>query len=257
MSLPRKMMSLPRKRKTRHEPGSNDGLPLAVVGWDQSLRHAASVAIDMEGSVLGYAYFSDRPMVAKRRKAHGSTLSIEARRGADRQTREVYRLVELRSWISSTLEQHLKLADELCIVIEDYALRASQGSHQLGEIGGLLKLCAIRHDECSIRLHDPLTVKIFVTGDGTADKDAVRESARKKWRGLDDWDAIDKEVAGDCWDAFSLAQMGRIELLVRGGLVSLRDLLPEERRIFTRVTTSQPTNLLDRPWIRRPATDGI
>ena len=54
----------------------------------------------------------------------------------------------------------------------------------------------------------------------------------------------------DFCDAYTLAQMVRVEWLVRSGKVDLQALPEEDRRIFLRVTPGSPVNLLDRPFVR-------
>lgn len=230
-----------------------------VCGWDQSINHAGAVLVNGKGIVVDYAFWTNKAKIAKADREHGTVLETTIQREADKAVLGVERLVAISAWIRDTLYRFFEYMafgrkgsreEFLYIALEDYALRAAQGSHQLGEVGGIFKLCVREALRARLRLHDPTTVKMFATGDGSADKDAVREAVKEKWgASIPDWSVLKGDVEGDLYDAVALAMLAKREVELRTGLVILRDLLPEERRVFVRVTTSHPVNLLDRPWI--------
>jgi Holliday junction resolvasome RuvABC endonuclease subunit len=154
------------------------------------------------------------------------------------------------------------------VAIEDYAVRAEQGAHYLGEAGGIARiLCWFRG--VSLRLHDPVTAKMFVAHDGTCQKDEVERCVLERW-GVDfskfnqprpnptekkPNPKQNRTTSEDLSDAFALAQMAWTEVQIRRGELNLSDLHPKEIQVFNRVTKTYPVSLLGRDWIKNP--DGV
>lgn len=104
------------------------------------------------------------------------------------------RLVEIREQIKDIVNG----AD--LVVIEGYAFARSNQAHQLGELGGVLRMmfyeAGIRYIEVA-----PSAVKKFATGKGNASKEAVAVGVYKRWG---------KEFkTNDEADAFVLAKIGQ------------------------------------------------
>lgn len=229
-----------------------------IHGWDISLNHSAFVQLD-DGKLTGFWYLTDLVGSADRSKEHGIRLSLPKTK--DRQSFSVNRL----SILDSMIKLILKKQQPEFVGIEDYAIREEQGAHYLGEIGGIARLNVINYG-AKLRLHDPISVKMFATNDGTAQKDLVRECVRKKW-GVD-FEKYDQPLAKpnkrvkiprpnhqtseDLSDAYTLAMLVWVETMLRDGKMTLDELEDEkERRVFLRVTKTYPVNLLDRDWIAK------
>lgn len=79
------------------------------------------------------------------------------------------------------------------VVIKGYNLRAKFRAHQMGEVGGLLRL-AIARNEGRYAIVPPARLKMFATGKGNAPKSAVVDAARDllglKGRSPDQADAL-------------------------------------------------------------------
>lgn len=219
-----------------------------AVGLDLSLNHAAMVCLE-DGEMADYAFITDRAGDANTDSKRGTRLNIGKMSDAllkDKHRLLVWRVDRMSAWVWI---QILKWAPDY-IAIEDYALRAEQGAHQMGEIGGV-----VRHMLFNVgipfRLHDPTSLKMYVAHDGTCQKDEVERCVKERW------DADFKkhnshkgeQTSGDISDAFGLAKMAWDEVRVRAGTLKVSDLHKKEIRVFNRITKYQPLALVDREWI--------
>ncbi len=91
------------------------------------------------------------------------------------------------------------------VCIEGYAYARPNQAHQMGELGGVLRLLLYRENVPYTEIAPP-TLKKFATGKGNADKDQVMLQVYKRW-GIEC--ANNNEA-----DAFVLAKMG--ECLIMG-----------------------------------------
>lgn len=231
-----------------------------IVGADVSLNHGGFVLLE-DDKIKDFLYFTDAPGSADRSKKHGYRLP--ASKHPDRQVRAMERL----AWIENFIDKKVLMAWKPEYVgLEDYALRAEQGAHQLGEVGGIARiLCWFRG--IKLRLHDPISAKMFVTHDGTAQKDLVEKFVVDRW----DVDFGDfntpppkptaknptpkqnRRTSEDLADAYGIAQLVYTEIRLRAGTVAMKDLHEKEIQVFNRITKTYPINLLDREWIHNPA----
>lgn len=226
-----------------------------VQGMDISLNHGAVVQL-RNGKLDDFWYYTDQAGSAKRSKKHGCRVEIPTpKKQPDKQIRSAIRLDWVSKWIDRVPLAHKPHFSGL----EDYALGADQGAHYLGEIGGqarrLLWLRGIR-----FRLHDPIAVKLFVTHDGTAQKDLIEEFVLNRWK-ADFGNCNDpksrsktkaRQTSEDLSDAFGLAQLVWTEYLLRKGKIKLSSLHEKEIQLFNRVTKAYPINILGREWIHNP-----
>ena len=221
-----------------------------VVGIDLSLNHAGLVCLE-HGAMIGYAFITDIAGHAKTDKERGTYLPVEQmkkRFNGDKHRLLAWRLNEMAS---AVWEQIVRWYPIDYVVVEDYALRAEQGAHQMGEIGGLMRWMLYRAG-IPFRLHDPTTVKMFVAHCGTCQKDAVERAVKERWgRDFSHHNAGQKsrQTSEDLADAFGLAMMGQVEVEVRAGRMKVSDLHPKEIRVFNRITKYMPVPLVDREWI--------
>lgn len=231
---------------------------MKIQGWDISLNHGAMVEFT-DSELTNFFYYTNKAGSAARSKAHGVRLRLLKTK--DKQERASNRLFQLRAIFAHWLKGHL--AD--FIAIEDYALRAEQGAHQLGEVGAIARLAAM-DSGARLRLHDPISLKMFVTHNGRAEKDVMEETVLRRW-GQDfarfnqplpeptkrtPEPEQDRQTSGDLCDAYGLAQMVLVEVGVREGSLSLSRLHAKEVQVFNRITKTYPVNLLDRDWLTAP-----
>lgn len=223
----------------------------AFVGWDQSLNHAGVVELNARGELVQVDWICEKAKACTR--AAGDMIPALVRRMPDPDARQVARLRWVRAWIRVKLRV---LAENnpsgVYVALEDYAHGAAMRAHQIGEVGGHVRAQACDTPGVFLRLHDPLSVKLFATGRGDATKEEVAEAVRERWG--HDFGSLDKQVAEDLYDALALAHMARTEYMVRNGTSPLSALADGERRVFLRTTKARPVNLLDRPWLSKDST---
>ena len=230
--------------------------PVIVQGWDISLNHGAVVQL-RDGELDGYWFYSDKAGSVARARKHGQRVAIPtATKQPDKHVRSVMRLCWVVDWLKRVaLAQHPHYAG-----LEDYALGAEQGAHQIGEIGGHARRLLWLHG-VPYRLHDPIAVKLFVAHDGTAQKDLIEDSVRERW-GVDfsrcnakasKRGKPSRQTSEDLADAFGLAQMVWTEYRLRRGLLRLSRLHQKEIQVFQRATQAFPTSVLGREWIGKKA----
>lgn len=227
-----------------------------VHGADLALNHGAVVQLK-DGELDNFWYYTD--IVGAYRRSEGvHGFRLPAFKTSDRQQRAMLRLAWLENWMDKTVlipnPPHLA-------GIEDYALDASHGAHYKGELGGIARIL-LWFRGIPFRLHDPISVKMFTTWDGTAQKDLVEMKAKERW-GVD-FDAFNapankktgkqnRQTSEDLCDAYAVAKLVWAEHKLRVGDMTMKDLEHnKERQVFNRVTKSYPVNLLDREWIRNP-----
>lgn len=224
-------------------------------GWDISLNHGAVVQL-RDGELDGLWYYTDVAGSADRSKANGFRTPVRGKQ--DRQTAQMLRL----AWIENWLDKNILVATRPDFVgIEDYAIRAEQGAHYLGEVGGVARLlCWFRG--VRFRLHDPISAKMFATWDGTAQKDLVESKVKARWG--EDFGKFNqpppkrgkqsRRTSEDLADGYALAQLVRTEARLRAGEIQLTDLEHDkERQVFIRTTKTYPVSLLGREWLQNPA----
>jgi Holliday junction resolvasome RuvABC endonuclease subunit len=239
-------------------------MTIKVHGWDISLNHGAMVELT-DGELSNFWYYTDLAGSAAKSKKRGHRIDPDIFKIKDKHVRQMQRL----AWLEHFMDKKVLMPSMPQYVgIEDYAIRAEQGAHYLGEVGGIARiLCWFRG--INMRLHDPTSVKMFTAHDGTCQKDAVTRAVEKRW-GMD-FSSLDQPLAQptkktpnpkknmqtseDLSDAYSIAQLVWTEYQLRQGLIKLSDLHEKEVRVFNRTTKTYPINLLDREWIVNP--DGV
>ncbi len=238
-------MTSPKRKKKK--PKAN----VIVQGMDVSLNHGAVVQL-CNGELDDFWYYTDLAGSAARSKQHGFRLEVPTKaKQPDPQIRSAIRLDWVSLWLDRiALAQRPDLAG-----LEDYALGIDHGAHYIGEVGGqakrLLWLRGVRY-----RLYDPKTVKMFVTHDGTAQKDLIEECVENRW-GVDFSDynpkkGENRQTSEDLADAYAMAKIVWIEYQLRKGLIRLKTFHEKEIQVFNRVTKMFPVNVLGREWIHNP-----
>ncbi len=135
--------------------------------------------------------------------------------------------------------------------IEDYAMGIRNGTvFDIGEFCGLVKH-HLYLDGILFRVYDIPSIKIFASGNGAADKGVMLTAYKMKIHsGVDlaELQTAAKSPMSDMIDACWIARMLRVELMLRAGITTLKDLPDEQRRIFLRTTKGNPVNILDKGW---------
>lgn len=230
---------------------------IIVQGADISINHGAIVQL-RNGKLDDFWYYTDQAGSAARSKEHGFRLEVPTNaKQPDKQIRNAIRL----DWVGLWFDRIAMSRRPHYAGLEDYAVRAEQGAHYLGEVGGmarrLLWLRGVRY-----RLHEPGSVKMFTAHDGTAQKDLIEECVEERW-GADfsEWNQPtnkrtgkeNRQTSEDLADAFAIAKMIWIEYQLRMGWRALNKLHEKELRVFNRATKAFPINVLGRDWIHNPA----
>lgn len=221
---------------------------MKAIGCDISMNHGAVVEIT-DDEVTNHWYYSTKAGVSAKSKQHGTRLPEF--KELDRHRKGLARLAWIENWFDKVV---LVPSAPDFASLEDYAVRAEHQAHYLGEVGGIARIL-LWFRGIHFRLHDPMSVKLYVSHDGSADKELVRIDANERWGVSFDQYIVgkDKETAEDLADAHALARLVVVEAKLRSGVLTTRDLEhDQERRVFNRTTKTNPTNLLDREWIYNP-----
>lgn len=142
--------------------------------------------------------------------------------------------------------------------VEDYAFAAKGKVFHIGEFCGSVKRWLYwgwspQNNGLKFRLYDPCSIKMFACNNGTATKEDM----------IDEYDKVARDPLGlnflprfkspkeDIVDAYWIAQLLLLELKLRRGLVSLKDLTEKQIQIFNRVTKAHPTNILATDFYER------
>jgi Holliday junction resolvasome RuvABC endonuclease subunit len=226
-----------------------------VIGLDIALNHGAAIELT-DGKLSNWWFYTDMAGVADKGKKRATRLQLNVK---DRQHRQMTRLAQVEHWLDKTI---LVPNRPDYVGVEDYAIRAEQGAHYIGEIGGIARIL-LWFRGIPFRLHDPTSVKMFATHDGTAQKDAIERAVKSRWGA--DFSEVNmpkpprakkqnRVTSEDLADAFAIAKLVSTEYAIRSGDMTTKDLEHDkERRVFNRVTKTYPTSLLDREWIQNPS----
>lgn len=240
---------------------------IRVHGWDLSLNHGGFVELDEDGSIVWFKYVTQVKSAAEKGRGHGihvpfvSNAEKAKKAGAgDKASMSITRLMWWKQWLSV----QLRARTPSHVAIEDYAMRAEGNSvYQIGEQGGIARsLCWFY--KASMRLHDPLSVKMFGALNGTVTPPMLADAIKTRTResGVDFGKYNLKERTGDTksqdlpeYDlssAYVLAWLALTEVKLRAGLLDIATLHEKQRQVFNRVTKTYPESILSREWILCP-----
>lgn len=232
-----------------------------AVGFDVSMNHGAAVVLDDEAQVVDIAFYSALAKDVAKGKPYGERVPSEITSLADHDARNCARLRWVTSWFRD-FRSTLATYGDVYVAVEDYAYKAIGMSYQIGEIGGALRTALTEYRDDSrvyLRLHDPMTLKMFATGNGAAPKVDVQSVVAAKDRGLFAFASKFgtkprsnelSDSGGDICDAYMLARVAHAEKMIRDGAWTLDKLDEHERKVFLRVTKHRPVNLVARDLIR-------
>jgi len=136
------------------------------------------------------------------------------------------------------------------IAIEDYAFNATGRVFHIAEFAGLVKHRLYMKGK-KIRLYDPGSIKIFASSRGNCDKITMYDSFIKD-KGLKfDLNKLPevkkssgKSPTSDLIDAYYVCNLLKTELTIRKGLKTVKDYNEDVIKVFNRVTTAHPENIL-------------
>lgn len=132
------------------------------------------------------------------------------------------------------------------VAIENYSFQSKGLVFNIAEATGAIKV-KFYENNIPMRLHDPNSIKLYSTGFGNADKKRMKEEYDKL--------PEDKKLKGivneDIVDAFFICDLLYQEILLRKGVLVLKDLDENQIRVMNRVTKSYPTNLLATDFIQK------
>lgn len=243
-------------------------LMIRVHGWDLSLNHGGFVELDEDGAITWFKYVTDGKAAAEKGRGHGIYMpfaaTAEKMKKAGVADKAAMGMARLMWWEHFLDKDILMPRTPTHVAIEDYAIRAEGNSvYQIGEHGGIARaLCWFR--KIALRLHDPLSVKMFGALSGNASPaqlaDAIKERVSES--GIDFGDYNNKPRDGDTKNpnlpeydlssAYTLAWLALTEVKLRLGVLEMDTLAEKQRQVFNRVTKTYPVNILGREWIADP-----
>ncbi|MDD5651324.1 MAG: hypothetical protein PHF86_13075 [Candidatus Nanoarchaeia archaeon] len=230
---------------------------LAVIGIDASLNHTGVVMIDQDkGNIIDLSYIAEKKSDLRPKfncayfsKPNGKTKS----NNSENWSMLRYRLN--KQWFSKTLKKLRCKGKITHAIIEGYAYNAA--SRPIFETGGWGEL--IRYillvNHIPYRVVDPMSLRSFSGAyleKGREDKKYVMyKTALQEQPIIKQFPVNINEMVGpgsDIADAYLAARMLLCELKLRKGLIMLSQIPEHERRVYIRVTKSNPVNILDQDF---------
>lgn len=144
------------------------------------------------------------------------------------------------------------------VAVEDYAYGANGKVFHIAEFIGSIKSALYfgfgdTDMGVNLRLYDICSIKMYACDNGTATKEDMIDSYDLK-----EGDPLDlkflprfKSPKEDVVDAFWIAKLLQTELMLRKGLIQLKNLTEKQIQIFNRTTKSHPTNILATDFYER------
>ena len=219
---------------------------MIIAGLDSSLSSPGCVKfhLDDELNILSIEYLGFNSKTLKEYDNIINTKKLKFTDEIDRNIRQSDLIVDF-------------LKDAEYVAIEGFSYGSPGRLAQLGEFIGIVK-SKLYPLGVKMRIYDPRTVKMNAChGNGNADKYDMLLAYENDKCGLDlsmlptiDPEKLAHRKAGisplnDIVDAFWLGKLLILEMQLRKGLVSLKNLGEEKIKIFNRVTKANPVNILD------------
>jgi Holliday junction resolvasome RuvABC endonuclease subunit len=224
-----------------------------ILAFDLSLNHGGVVELT-NGEMSWCSFYTDHARTAQTKL---DAKRIAMPKTADKQYAQMHRLAQIEEWFVHVMRERRPQY----VGIEGYAYHMQQGAHQLGEAGGAARIWCWKFG-VRFRLHDPTSIKMYVTHDGTAQKDLIEHCVHERWghdfsRYNPPSSKAGKEnrrTSEDLADAYGMARLVDCEIKLRSGACGMKDLEHDkERQVFNRVTKTFPVSLLGREWIHNPS----
>ena len=254
-----------------------NGRELTIFGIDLSVNHWAICQIDYNtGKCIDYRYMTNVKGEYNKNVLNAFLLKEQDKKNGESkenysERRKQFSICSLVNFICYDKKiDNTWRKGVIYVSLEGYAYAASsRGMCQIAEVTGCLK-SSLYEQKKFVRIHDPLSVKLYATGKGNClKKDMVlkakevgfhiSDSLIKKTVKKSKRDGDREEYTGvgtDLADAFFLARILRTELMLREGIEDLKDLEENERNIFLRVSKAFPENILTRSFIHKGVENG-
>jgi Holliday junction resolvasome RuvABC endonuclease subunit len=224
--------------------------PMMLVGIDLSLNHGAFTSINAQGKIADAAWFvtnKPRELVAE---DHGLVRlwTLPKKRKLHREPYDLIRLKAWKAFVEHWLEFNLTRLrrGEIICAIEGYAFAAqSSSTYQIGGLGEMVKMMLVEK-HIPLRIYDPMSIKLYVTGKGNTKAENVHDAAEERFHCHLESGG---DARGDVLTALSIAKLLRIEWKLRAGTASLERLHKDIVHIFKKSTRKMPVPILDRDWI--------
>ena len=129
----------------------NGQVPIKIVGVDASLTSTGIAAM-----------------------IYGELDNVVATRSVNSNKKGTDRLIEIRENVSNNI------LDVDLLLIESYSYSSPNKAHQIGELGGVLRVMFAENNLKVLEVA-PTQLKKFATGKGTASKEEIAVAAYKKW----------------------------------------------------------------------------
>lgn len=233
------------------------------VGFDVSLNHLGMAMLGPEGKLRDYHYITSVKKGHTVDPEHSTHYSApSARSDHPLHFKRIHTFLDVvDALINDFYSQAVLEGDEppiLICVFEGYAIGSkSSRLFENAELTGVIKHYLVDYQGnamCSLRVHDPDSVKLFAVGNGHAKKRDVYQQFveetqtsvyYKEDKSKKDFDGPGTDIA----DAYFLARLGWLEVQLRKGCISLQEIPENWIRVVNRVTKTYPINLLDRPFV--------
>lgn len=213
-----------------------------TLGFDLSLNHSAAVELT-DGIMSNFWYITDKVGISKK-CMNGVHLPLP--KTQDKEFKNSIRLYNNKLWLQNVLID----SKPDYVGVENYSYNSKGQTFNIGEYGGTLTLFCLEN-KIPFRKHDPLSIKMFATYSGKADKQQMINSLKEK-HDVDfyRWGTkANQTTVEDLTDAYFISQLIWVEYQLRNGLIQLSDLHEKEIQVFNRITKTYPVNLLSRDWI--------
>ncbi len=175
---------------------------MRIIGIDPSLTSTGIVILDEDGGLKYQKVFCSKPLPNR--------------------IKRIYKLIqELLNYVYTITDDGRTLFG-----IEGYSYGSRQFAHQLGELGGCLRLELYRG--CwDYKEYAPTMVKKFTTGKGNVKKELMLLHVFKKW-GFE-------TSSSDLADAYAIAQLRLAEYNIKEGIKVMGDYLIYEQEVLKKI----------------------
>lgn len=151
---------------------------LLIIGIDLSVNHWAYCQIDyITGKCVYHWYMTDKKYEYEKNVMNAILLSGQDKKGGE--SKENYEERRRMFSIHSLIQPIYGYNGSMYVALEGYAFGAvSRGSCQIAELTGCVK-SALYSNKCYVRIHDPLSVKLYSTGKGNCLKKDIILKAKE------------------------------------------------------------------------------
>lgn len=222
-----------------------------VIGIDCSINGTAVVAfqggVESISNIQSFAFTTVKKNVCVKKDC---TVTIHS---ADDFTNEYHKYDTMCKYIMLFIDTYVHPQSTLpvFVALEGYSMHSQGRVFNIAEMTAWLKR-SLYEKNLPFRTYSPPSIKQFFTGFGNADKVHMGETFEKmsgpkaNTYGL----PVNRSPYSDIVDAFAIAQMLHVELLLRGGILDIEHLPKHWREAFTKTSKSRPHGYLEQDFIK-------